>query len=370
LERADEALKWLEQAEELDSSRPESFIYRIEAYARIGDHDRAEAMFYQALQFEGDHAPAYANMGESLMDRRDYKRAISCFRQAASADPLYPRVYARLAAAYAEVGRHDRARQLYLRELREAPGDIDTLLDLGCLLTDMNRLAEAGEKFRRVLEIESDHPDAHFHLGELAMRQHRVKEAIASFRLALRLSPSHPEVRRRLAEISISQGELGEARKLLRRELRELASNPRQFTVTDLEELGELLLDVRLPRDASQVFQVLLERRPDDARVLHLVSLAHFRCGERSQGMEYARRAVRLDPTLLSALHNMALACVHERQWGKARYYLDQALEIDGDDHSLRRLRLTLRAHRALESLGLFTSRRRILRRRGRARAG
>ncbi|MCA9307779.1 MAG: tetratricopeptide repeat protein, partial [Phycisphaerales bacterium] len=192
-------------------------------------HDQAEVMFYQALQYEGDHALAYSSIAESLLDRRDFDRAIYCFREAAAIDPALPRVHARLAFAYAETGRQERARQLYLRELRDHPGDIDTLLDLGCLLLDMNRLGEASEKFRRVLELESDNPDAHFHLGELALRRRNLRDAHAAFRLVIRLDPTYPEARRRLASLLLDENEVGEARKHLRRELREFRRNPSEF---------------------------------------------------------------------------------------------------------------------------------------------
>ena len=102
----------------MEPERAEPYIHLIEASARIGEHDRAEEMFYRALQLEGDHALAYANVAESLMDREQFERAAYCLREAASLDPHLPRVHARLAAACSRTGRHERARQLYLRELR------------------------------------------------------------------------------------------------------------------------------------------------------------------------------------------------------------------------------------------------------------
>lgn len=353
------AVEWLDRAQHAEPDKAEPFVYRIEALTRLGDHEQAEHMFYRALQLEGDHALAYANVAESLMERSDHERAAWCLRQAASLDPELPRVHARLAAAHAELGRHEQARQLYLRELRRSPGDIDTLLDLGCLLVDMNRFAEASEKFRRVLEIESDHPDAHFYLGDLAMRQHRAKEALASFRLVLRLDPEHPEVLRRLARLSLRETEIGEARKLLRRELRRFRASERDFSADDLDELGHLLIDARLPREATPVFTALVDRDADDPAALHALAVSHFLSGDRSLGMDASRRVLRLMPDHVPALHNMALACVQERQWGKARHYLEHALRLEPDDHALRRLRLTLRMHRAYESLRWLLRRRR-----------
>ncbi len=347
-EDANAACAWLELAESLDPDRADAFVYRIEAMGRLGRFDDAELAFYQALQLEGDHALAFSNMGECLLDRGENDRAVFCFREAASIDPGLPRVHARLAYAYAQTGRHERARQLYMRELRDNPGDIETLLDLGCLLMDMNRLAEAGEKFRRVLEIETDNPDAHFFLGEIAERQHRFDRATELYALVLGIEDDYPGARRRVARLELRRGEVSEARRLLRRDLRQLRERPRDFTDEDLDELGQLLLDVRLPRDAQRVFRALTERRPEQASAWHSLALAQFNAGDRSGGIISTRRALRHDGRHVPALHNLALAMIQERQWGRARSIVRRALEVDPEDVMLRRLALTLKLHRAV----------------------
>lgn len=353
---AEGALQWLDAAHRLAPDRVEPLIHRIEALTRLARHDEAEVAFYQALQIPGDHAAAYANIAESLLDRREYQRAIYCLREAASLDPGLQRVHARLAHAYAETGRPERARQLFLRELRDNPGDIDTLLDLGCLLVDMNRLAEAGEKFRRVLEIESDHPEAHFLLADLAARQQRLDDAITGFRTVLQLDPVHPEVRRRLSELLIRREATSEARRLLRQDLRRLKEKPAEFSADDLADLARLLLDVRLPRDAQAVYRLLVGIEPNDADAWHGLSVALFLSGERQQGVIAARRALRLDSAHVPALHNLALAMIHDREWNRARSYIKRALTIEPDDVLLRRLAMTLRLRAFLLLFARFSN--------------
>jgi len=374
LERAEEAVQWLGVAERestRSSTKAEVAVHQIEAFTALGNHEEAEQAFYLALQCDAEdesetqssesssrlQAQAYANMAEAMMARQEWDRAIYCFREAANLDETIPRVHARLAAALSETGRHERARQLYLRELRDNPGDIDTLLDLGCLLVDMNRLMEAQEKFRRVLELDSKNPDAHFYLGDLALRQHRRRDAEAAFRLVTRLDPAYPEVRRRLAELAIDRGEFSEARRLLRHELRELNDQPRRFTPGDLDDLGQLLLDARLPREAAMVFERIAGNASDDAKAWHYLSVARFQMGDRATGVVAARRALRLDPKLTAAVHNLALACIQDRRWKRARAYITQLRELDPDDGALRRLALSVRLGRLIEILGAIAGR-------------
>lgn len=379
LEQYAKAIEWFEHAEKLEPGQPDSFIHRIEAYARLGDHDRAEAMFFlvqhldddwpvgpsgasradraapppeqswdeKAALTDMDRAAALANMAGSLLDRDLHERAIWCLREALQLDPSLPRAHAKLAEAFAATGRQERARQLYLRELRERPGCVDSLLDLGDLLVDMGRFAEAGEKYRRVLELESDNPDAHAALGELALQQGSDRDAAAAFGVVLRLEPEFPGVRRRLAELALRREEIGEARKHLRLELRTLkgaeGETPAPWDPEDLADLGELLLDARLPADAVGVFRTLAAQTPEDARAHHLLAVACLQSGLRREGEIAERRALKRDARLIAAVHNLALSAYETGRFTHAWAWLSRARHEGLEDASLRRLRTLLR---------------------------
>jgi tetratricopeptide (TPR) repeat protein len=356
------SMEWLEKAEKLEPGNVAPFVHRIEACTQLGQHDQAEIMFYLAQQVDPKAADAYLAMADSLLERELYEKAVWCLREAAKIDPELPGVQGKLAEVYAATGRNERARQLYLRELRLEPGDIDTLLDLGCLLVEMNRYLEAGEKFRRILEIEPDNADAHFELGDLAEREGRLEDALRQYDVVLRLDPDYPGARRRLAAMLFRRGrgdDLAAVEALLRRELADFREKPEEFEPSDLEELGSLLLDAELPREAVRTFETLVEREPEQARSHHLLSVALLEAGEREAGMEETKRVLKLDPRNVAAMHNMAMACVRERRWKRARYWLAQARRIDPDDASIRRLALGLRLHTVMEVFGLFVRRRR-----------
>ena len=350
---AEGALRWLAKAESIEEVRADALLGKIEAFASLGRVEDAELAFYELLQDEEEshHAPAYAAMGDALLHHGRSDRALYCLREAATRDPDLPRINARLASAYAQTGRQERARQLFLRELREMPGDLDTLLDLGALLVDMNRFAEGAEKFRRVLEIEPDNADAHFALGDIALRQQRRRDAEAAYRLVERLDPSYPEVKRRLAELALDRSDLVAARRLLRLEAREMREAPESFTPSDLEDLGQLLLDARLHRDAADALARLVERTPESANAHHLLAVARFALGDREKAEDACRAALEIEPSLIPALHNMALNAIHLRRWARAAYFIDRISNADPDDSALRRLRLLLRFGRLMDRL-------------------
>ena len=350
--RAADALFWIERAEKLDPNSVTPLVHKIDALTELGEHEQAEVAFFMGQQIDQNNAELYAAMAESLLERRDFDRAIWCLREASRLDPELLRINARLAQAYAETGRQERARQLYQRELRQDPGDIETLLDLGDLLVDMNRLDEASEKYRRVLEIEPDHPDAHFALGEVAIRHGRSADACVAFDIVIRLDPDHPDARRQLADLLLSSGsadDVRRARELLQTELRAQSRSPKPDP-SSLEELGHLLLDADLPREASRVFERLLELRPNDHKALHHMSVAMLEMGQLESGIDSAKAALRLNPRFVPAMHNLALAHLRRGEWLRARYWARQGRVIDPDDASMRRLCVILRIH----SVGLI----------------
>lgn len=340
------AATWCQTALKADASSMDAYVCLIECHAKLGEHEQAELTFYMSQQTDPRHAEALVAMADSLLDQSKFERAIWCLKEAQEIDGDLPGVQARLAEAYAATGRSDRARQLYLRELRSNPGDIDTLLDLGALLLEMNRLDESREKFSRVLELEPENVEAHFEIGRVAERRGDTREAIREFDLVHRLDPEFPGVRRRLAALLMCRDPRSEAGDLLKRDLARFRADAEAFDAADVEELGNLLLDAGLAADAAEVFARLAAVR-GDAASHHLRSVALLEAGELDAGREAARTALSLDGTLVAAMHNLAIASLREGRWHRAARWLRKARAIAPEDASLRRLRWAVYWHAA-----------------------
>lgn len=364
-----QSIEWFEKAEKAERSNSAStsgstavssaasWVHRIEAYARMGDHDQAEVMFYFAQEVNPKDAGAYFNLAESLQTRGLKDKALWCLTEAAKLDPRMPRVHARLADAYAATGRFERARQLYLKELRNDPGDIDTLLDMGCLLVEMNRpalLVEAAEKFRRVLELEPENTHALYYLADIADRQERIGEAIDGYESVLRVDESFAAARRRLAAVLLARAQPTDerrARELMELELAALATDPEKFLADDLEDVGRILLDAGMNAEAARVLTALTELRPASAQSWHLLSLAYYQASSqgnvkddnRRRGIAAGRRAVHLDRTLLAAVHNLAMAYAVEGDFRRSQVFIRRGLKLAPGDAALRRLRSIVR---------------------------
>lgn len=357
LDKPAEAIEWLDRAVAVEPSLIDAYIHRIEAYTRLGDHDQAEVTFYMAQQVDARNADLFACMADSLIARGRHDRAVWCLREAARLDPDLPGVQAKLADAFAATGRHERARQLYLLELRRDPGDIPTLLALARVLRDMNRSTEAEEKLRRILEIEPDHAQAHFAMAELSLAVSQPVNALRHFDVVHRLDPAYPGVRRRIASLLLERKpwrDVERAREILRCERRALDTEPNTFNPASRRELGELLLDAGQTADAAQIFDSLSRDHPSAPADHHLRSVALLEMGRLDEGMDAARAALKIDPTLVPAMHNLAIAYINMSQWRRAKYWVRRGLRASPDDAPLRRLRVLIRWRRLIDVASLI----------------
>src|SRR5690349_18444705 len=131
--RYDDALHTFEQIESLDASFEPSYCNRIIIYSELGEHEKAEEMFYLARMYKDQCPHCYYNIGRSLASRGLYPKAIYCWQKSLDLDEAHPQVHLRIAEALWSQGELEQARQHYLIGLRQNPSDTEVLLDLGDL---------------------------------------------------------------------------------------------------------------------------------------------------------------------------------------------------------------------------------------------
>ncbi|MCH8005182.1 MAG: tetratricopeptide repeat protein [Planctomycetes bacterium] len=341
------ALEWFGQVLTIDQHCEPAYAHQIESYVRLGRHDEAETTFYLAQQTLANPSPQCLSMiAESLVERRVYERAEWCLWEALRLDPALPRLRARLGAIHAATGRSRKALQLFLRDLRDDPGNVDTLLDYGEALADLGRGPEASEKFRRILELEPANVDAHHRLGEIALQAGRHEQAHLEFELVLKLDKQYPQIRVALAAALLGRGQVEEARGHLGEEMekcRQLgAADPRGGSSGGGERFGSLLLQVGMEVEAAEVFKRAIDRLGGTAELYRKLALARFECGDRDGGAAASRHVLRLESGCVVSIHNLALGALEGGRLRAAAGWIDRGLRIDRNDDGLRRLRMRL----------------------------
>jgi tetratricopeptide (TPR) repeat protein len=346
------AIEALGRLAEADPRNEPAYCHRILAHARLGEHEKAEEMFYLARQLVDECPHCFDHIAQSLVQRREYDRAVWCWQQALRLDPRHPGVHANLAVVHWRKGQLDRAHQHFLQQLREEPGDIDTMLQMGNLLIEMGRAAEASEKFRRALEQDPTVAAAHFHLGELAIQTGHLDAAMAELEMADRLDGSRPGVRMCMAQIALRRAQPDLARAHLRAELDRAGHSPGQ-----LVELGRLLVEAQMPQQAVALLSPIIE--PGDVVPAALLDfplddhrragamlyrgVARLLLGQIEAGIRDCRDALRVEPDNVMALQNLGLAYLNQGRLRRAAATLRRAADFAPEDTHIKDLRLRLR---------------------------
>jgi serine/threonine protein kinase len=229
-------------------------------------------------------------------DKRGITFARELFERAIEIDPAYGRAYAGVA---------DCCAYLYMYAGR-----------------DQANLERAIVAARKALEIDPELAEAHASLGTALSFSGCHGEAEAAFQAAIRLNPELFEAHYFYARDSFVQGRLEQAAAQY-----EAASRARPEDFQSPLLVAQLYADLGRP-DAAEVSRRLgvaiaeehLKLNPDDARALYMGANGLVALGENEKGLEWAGRAVAMEPDDPMLLYNVA--CIYSLA-GRAEEALD-----------------------------------------------
>jgi non-specific serine/threonine protein kinase len=228
--------------------------------------------------------------------RRGYDFARQMFTRAIELDPGYARAYAGIADCYS-----------YLYMYWDA---------------SQENLKAAEEASHRALLLDPELAEAHVARGLAVSLSKQYDDARIEFETAIRLDPKQFEAYYFNARACFQQGKLEEAARLF-----EKASevNPDDYQAPAL--LGTVYIGLDRKADAEVAYRRAylaaerhLELHPDDARALYLGAGCLARLGERARSLDWAGRALAIDPEDCGILYNVA--CTYALQ-GKSEEAID-----------------------------------------------
>ena len=168
-------------------------------------------------------------------------------------------------------------------------------------------LAQADRASLRALELAPDLPEAHAARGFALFQLGRPEEARAEFETAIRLDPSQFEARYFYARQCFQRGAMQEAARWFEDAARVREDyQARFFAAQAYEALGEHERARVAYRKALEVADAHTTLHPDDPRAATMCAVAHCRLGDASHGLEWARRALEIDPNDAGVRYNVA----------------------------------------------------------------
>jgi tetratricopeptide (TPR) repeat protein len=154
-------------------------------------------------------------------DEEHYATAVEGFRRALALDPSYLKAHDNLGLALDALGRYDEAIASH-EEARRLNRERDAhspwpALNLGILLTRLDRLDEAEPLFRESAREDARFAAAHYQLGLVLEKKGRATDAIFELSQAAQLDPHFPEPHYALARLYRRRGEADRADRAIER---------------------------------------------------------------------------------------------------------------------------------------------------------
>ena len=228
--------------------------------------------------------------------RKSLDHARQMFEKAIEIDPNYALAYAGVADCYSMLYAFADAREFNLRQ-----ADIAS---------------------RKALELEAGLAEAHVARGLAVSLGKRYDEAVPEFEKALQLNPKRFETVYWYGRSQLSQGNFEEAVRLFERAatLRPEDYETQKFMGQAIKSLGRHDEADAAIRKTAKLIEMHLELDPYDARALILGAAANASLGDAERAIEYATRAIAVDPEDPLLLYNVA--CTFSLL-GKTRESLD-----------------------------------------------
>jgi tetratricopeptide (TPR) repeat protein len=211
----------LKKAEAIAPLDERSRFTLVMAYVALGRRDWARPELAKLVEAAPARALYHYWTGRLDYDAQHYATAIESLQRAVELDPGLAKAHDSLGLCYEALGRFEEAERSWVEAIRLESAQPTRspwpALNLGLLMSRLNRLDEAEARFRESLAGDPDFALAHYQLGLTLEKKGRATEALAELEEAGRLDPASPEAPYALARVYRRAGDTEKADRALRR---------------------------------------------------------------------------------------------------------------------------------------------------------
>lgn len=193
--------------------------------------------------------------------------------------------------------------------------------------SDVN-LAEADRASRRALELDVKLAQAHAARGFTLWLMDRFDEAKVEFETAMKMDPGQAETPYLYGRACFQRGDFAQAVKMFEEACRRQEYHEaRYFAAQTHTAMGNTEAALAAYRLALRATEKHVELNPDDARAFTIGAVSLCRLGESEAGLEWAERAVSIDPNDAGIQYNAACLFTLEGHKDRAIDCLENAVK-------------------------------------------
>jgi Tfp pilus assembly protein PilF len=151
-----EAIAEFESALDANPRLVMAHIDLIALYGKLGQRDKAEQHFREAVTLDAGWAEAHYNWGLLLLGEHKSAEATEAFRNAIAVNPHYADAHIQIGSMLDETGRSSEAQKHFRRALDDRPGDREAQFLLGRSLIRTGQFPEAIAQLLETIKVDDD----------------------------------------------------------------------------------------------------------------------------------------------------------------------------------------------------------------------
>jgi Tfp pilus assembly protein PilF len=208
--QVDSAVAPLERSLAIDPNAYLTHLYLALSLSLLGGNQDAGAHLAWAYALKPALHPPWSLFGQAYANLGQWDRAIECDRKALESEPNNPVLFTVLGEALLNDGQMQAAMAAFRDAIHLEPGTLDASTNLAILLAKQGDTAEAIELLKSALRAHASDPHAdlaYFNLGTMYLQKGDLDSAEAAYQRALELNPALTSARQHLESLEARRRE-------------------------------------------------------------------------------------------------------------------------------------------------------------------
>ncbi|RMA92500.1 SPOR domain-containing protein [Hydrogenothermus marinus] len=198
-----EAIYNLNKAYTLDNKNPEILNALGIAYSKVGELDKAQQYFLEAIKVAPQKGESYLNLGVLLAEKKDYGSALKYLKKVAE-NPNYKsqeKVYYNMALVDKAIGNIKEYEENLKKAIAYNNSFLPAYLELGNYYIATENYEKAQSLYEKAISIGLGTPEIYYSLAYLYYKKEKYELAKKYLKTALILTQSNPVQEKRIKEL-------------------------------------------------------------------------------------------------------------------------------------------------------------------------
>lgn len=270
-------------------------------YTELGDIEKAEKVFTNALGIKRNNTELLNNYGIFLGQQSRFKEAIDVLSKVIKLNPNLSQAYQNLGLAYKSINKNALAMHYFHQALEYNPDLVQSVNSIAALLREVGDVDQATAFYKRSTEILPDRVDSLLALGAQYLASEQTEKAITTLEKVLKLDPDNVSAISRIGNALRLCFRYEEAVEYAKKAASLQPDSPHAYN-----NLGLVYHEMGRHTDGLASIDKALEIRPDFYESYNNRGITVLAMGDMDGAYESYNKALALNPDYAICYRNLA----------------------------------------------------------------